>query len=63
MGEGTVPKVILTYFRVRRLLVSGGISLLRAPLVTAPIGWGGRWAEILDSWDRCKSFLGAVCCF
>lgn len=55
MGAGSVLKVILLGHGASGLW---GISLLTAPLATAPIR-----AEILDSQDRHKSLLGAVCCF
>lgn len=55
MGEGSVLKVIL--------LGQGAPGLRGMSLLSAPVPQPLSRAEILDSQDRHKSLLGAVCCF
>lgn len=58
MGEGLFPK---QYFPVKGLLVSREFLCYEPHWSPRPSS--GHWAEILDSQDRLKSVLEAVCCF
>lgn len=61
VGVGSVLKAILLGHGASGLW---GISLWKSPTGHSPhLGGVGGAAEILDSQDRHKSLLGAVCCF